>query len=150
MYNTQDIANRIKMILLRKGKPVGEMLSDLNLGINTISEMSKGKQLSYLRLADIADYLDVSIDYILGRTNDNTPLSYHSRWDDLFRDRLALILPTFDREDLIAGGVDLEEYSAIINGTTPISFDTACYIADELGISLDFLANRTEETDVNY
>lgn len=43
------------------------MLADLNMGINTISELSKGKQLSYLSFAKIADYLDCSVDYLLGR-----------------------------------------------------------------------------------
>ena len=43
------------------------MLADLNMGINTISELSKGKQLSYLSFAKISDYLDCSVDYLLGR-----------------------------------------------------------------------------------
>ena len=51
------------------------MLADLNMGINTISELSKGKQLSYLSFAKIADYLDCSVDYLLGRAD--TPASFY-------------------------------------------------------------------------
>ena len=46
-----------------------EMLSACNLGINAISEMAKGKAMSSLALAGIADYLDCSVDYLLGRSD---------------------------------------------------------------------------------
>ena len=42
---------------------------DLNMGINAISEFAKGKQMSCIALARIADYLDCSVDYLLGRTD---------------------------------------------------------------------------------
>ena len=45
------------------------MLSDLGLGINYISEFSKGQTISCINLARIADYLDCSIDYLMGRDN---------------------------------------------------------------------------------
>ena len=45
------------------------MLSELDMGINAISEFSKGKQMSCISLARIADYLDCSVDYLLGRTD---------------------------------------------------------------------------------
>ena len=69
MYITQEIANRIKNTLKSKNKYMKDMLSDLNLGINSISEFAKGKQLSCISLARIADYLDCSVDYLLGRTD---------------------------------------------------------------------------------
>lgn len=69
MYITQNIANNIKMLLKKQNKNLKNMLSDLNLGINAISEFSKGKQLSCISLALIADYLDCSVDYLLGRTD---------------------------------------------------------------------------------
>ena len=39
------------------------------MNINAISEFGKGKQLSCISLARIADYLDCSVDYLLGRTD---------------------------------------------------------------------------------
>ena len=69
MYVTQDIADRIKWRLKEKGIRTKDMLSDLNMGINAISEFAKGKQMSCIALARIADYLDCSVDYLLGRTN---------------------------------------------------------------------------------
>lgn len=69
MYMTQDIADRIKLRLKSKHVRVKDMLADLNMGINAISELAKGKQMSCIALARIADYLDCSVDYLLGRTD---------------------------------------------------------------------------------
>ena len=69
MYMTQDIADRIKLRLRSKHVRVKDMLADLNMGINAISELAKGKQMSCIALARIADYLDCSLDYLLGRTD---------------------------------------------------------------------------------
>ena len=69
MYVTQDIANRIKSRLKSQNINTKEMLSDLDMGINAISEFAKGKQMSCITLARIADYLSCSVDYLLGRTD---------------------------------------------------------------------------------
>ena len=43
---------------------------ELNMGQNTISQYETGvRQASYEALVAIADYFDVSIDYLLGRTD---------------------------------------------------------------------------------
>lgn len=69
MYITQEIANRIKCELKKQHKSTKDMLLVCNLGINALSEFSKGKQMSCISLAKIADYLDVSVDYLLGRSD---------------------------------------------------------------------------------
>lgn len=77
MYITQDIANRIRKEAKRKKLLTKEMLSACGLSINTISELSKGKQISFVSLAKIADNLECSVDYLLGRTedpNENQPI----------------------------------------------------------------------------
>lgn len=68
MYDTQEIADRIKARLKEKRVYMKDMLSDLDMGINAVSELAKGKQMSCIALARIADYLDCSVDYLLGRT----------------------------------------------------------------------------------
>ncbi len=69
MYNSQDIAKRIKSRAKDQGKSLGEMLSSCELGINTISKMAKGTDILTQNFAKIADYLDCSVDYLLGRTD---------------------------------------------------------------------------------
>lgn len=70
MYDNQQIAERIKTQAKTKKITLKVMLGELGLGINAISEFSKNKQMSCISLARIADYLDCSVDYLLGRTND--------------------------------------------------------------------------------
>lgn len=69
MYITQEIASRIKRQARVKRIAIKDLLSDCELGINAISEFSKGKQMSCISLARIADCLDCSVDYLLGRTD---------------------------------------------------------------------------------
>ena len=45
------------------------MLSELDLGINLISHLAKGQNITAINLARIADYLECSVDYLLGRTD---------------------------------------------------------------------------------
>jgi len=45
------------------------MLHDLDVNINLISQLAKGQNITAINLAKIADYLDCSVDYLLGRTD---------------------------------------------------------------------------------
>lgn len=69
MYNSQDISKRIKERAQQQGIALGQMLSSCELGINTISKMAKGTDILTQNFAKIADYLDCSVDYLLGRTD---------------------------------------------------------------------------------
>lgn len=68
MYNSRDIAINIKRIAKSRGIILKNMFSELELGSNTMSSMYHGKMLASDSLARIADYLDCSVDYLLGRT----------------------------------------------------------------------------------
>ena len=68
-YRPLDVAERIKMQAKAKDVAVKTMLSELSLNKNTVSDMRRGFSLSFERLARIADYLDCSIDYLVGRTD---------------------------------------------------------------------------------
>lgn len=70
MYNTQNIANRIREQIKLKKTVSKDMLASCGLNVNAISELAKGKQMSCISLAKIADCLNVSVDYLLGRTDD--------------------------------------------------------------------------------
>jgi transcriptional regulator with XRE-family HTH domain len=68
MFNSQEVSNRIKKTAKSKGIALKEMLSECDLGINLISHLAKGQAVTYVNIAKIADYLDCSVDYLLGRT----------------------------------------------------------------------------------
>ena len=69
MYNAQDVTKRIKSKAKEKSITLKEMLSSLELGINALQNVSD-KGIASFSLAKIADYLDCSVDYLLGRTTD--------------------------------------------------------------------------------
>ncbi len=70
MYIAQDIANRIKSLAKSHNTPIGKMLADCKLSVNTLSSMQAGGYFPRLEsIAHIADYLDCSVDYLLGRTD---------------------------------------------------------------------------------
>lgn len=69
MYNNNKMAMRIKCQAKARKNTLKDMLHDLDLNINLISQLSKGQNITAINLARIADYLDCSVDYLLGRTD---------------------------------------------------------------------------------
>lgn len=69
MYNNQLSANRIKSQAKAKKIALKNMLSDLDMGVNLISHLANGQNITAENIARIADYLDCSVDYLLGRTD---------------------------------------------------------------------------------
>ena len=68
-YISSEIAERIKFIAKSKGLTVSTVLKEVNLGRNTMANF-KTSMPKADNLAKIADYLDCSIDYLMGRTDD--------------------------------------------------------------------------------
>ena len=69
MYESRNVANRIREQLKKKDVTAKKMLAELGFGQNTMSHMNGGLSIAHDRLALIADYLDCSVDYLLGRTD---------------------------------------------------------------------------------
>ncbi|MGN1224874.1 MAG: helix-turn-helix domain-containing protein, partial [Ruminococcus sp.] len=69
MYNAQDLGERIKSQAREKNILIRDLLTSCDLSINTIIQMTDKKGLSSFSLAKIADYLECSVDYLLGRTD---------------------------------------------------------------------------------
>ena len=67
MYNSQEIAQKIKLTAKERKISVTQLLIDCNLGKNTIFKMGNGTDILSQNLAKIADYLEISVDYLLGR-----------------------------------------------------------------------------------
>ena len=69
MYTSHNLAIKIKETAKIKNIVIKQMLIDCELGSNTMSALYHGKSIAFDSLAKIADYLDCSIDYLLGRTH---------------------------------------------------------------------------------
>lgn len=68
MYDPAKVAESIKNRAKERNVQIKDMLLDLGLNKNTLSTMHNGSMLKGDSLARIADYLDCSVDYLLGRT----------------------------------------------------------------------------------
>lgn len=69
MYDSHNLAIKIKSVAQERKKLIKDMLIACELGSNTMSGMYHGKSIAFDSLAKIADYLDCSIDYLVGRTD---------------------------------------------------------------------------------
>lgn len=69
MENAQ-IANKIKQVCKSNKKTISKMLLDCDISKSFIYDMEKrNKSPSCDKVTRIADYLDCSVDYLLGRTD---------------------------------------------------------------------------------
>lgn len=67
MYNSQTTAERIKKLLIDRHITGKQMSLDLGLGVNTLSNIKRGDVKSVETFSLIAEYLDCSVDYLIGR-----------------------------------------------------------------------------------
>lgn len=69
LYTSHNLAILIKSRAKTQKVIIKDMLTDCDLGSNTMSALYHGKSIAFDSLAKIADYLDCSVDYLLGRTD---------------------------------------------------------------------------------
>ena len=69
LYSSSNLANAIQQRAKKQNVTIKDMLNDCNLGSNTMSALYHGKSLAFDSLAKIADYLNCSVDYLLGKTD---------------------------------------------------------------------------------
>ena len=68
MYNSLETRNRIKDLCKSKKISMDFLLENCDLGVNAIRQINDKKGMASYSLARIADYLECSVDYLLGRT----------------------------------------------------------------------------------
>ena len=96
MYNAQTTKDRIRSRCKQQKISIDSLLKACNLGVNAISQINDSKGMASFSLARIADYLNCSVDYLLGRATSPSELSPEalelaSRWDKLDDDGKALV-----------------------------------------------------------
>ncbi|MBE5800000.1 MAG: XRE family transcriptional regulator [Clostridiales bacterium] len=69
MYTAWGLTARIKTRAKERKQQTGEILKICDLNPNTLCQMTDKKGMSSFSLAKIADELDCSVDYLLGRTD---------------------------------------------------------------------------------
>lgn len=76
-YCAQEMARRIRYQAKMQDTSLREMYLSLGLPHKTVAYIADGEKISYQVILKIADYLDCSIDYLLGRTDN--PICHKER-----------------------------------------------------------------------
>lgn len=69
MYNSTVVADNVKKLAKRKGITLKVLFDECDMGRNSMSHMKEGSMPKGDTLGKLADYLDCSVDYLLGRTD---------------------------------------------------------------------------------
>lgn len=83
-------------------------------------------------LEAFADIFNVDMDFLTGREESN-------EWSVRFRKKLSEMIDTCNCDDLRDAGLDLNELRLVADGSSKLTFDYACAIADAFGVSFDFM-----------
>lgn len=67
LYNSHIIANNIKAVAKSRKISLKTLFDECGMGRNAMSHMTNGSMPKADNLAKIADYLDCSVDFLLGR-----------------------------------------------------------------------------------
>ena len=129
MYFSNDIAKRIKELAKQKQVILSNMFEQIGLGRNTMANL-KTSMPKADTLAKIADYLNCSVDYLLGRTE--TP-EFTTE---------TVVKPLFEQEELIKSTV---KTIIIPFYRTPASAGTGSWLSDETPVEYTNVP-KTEKT----
>lgn len=101
MYNSANVAERIKIIAKARNISIKQLMEEVGLGFNTMANMKTSMPKSD-NLAKIADRLNCSVDYLLGRTDNPTIEKIIVSQDDSSPDnKLSTVTSVFNKLDPI-------------------------------------------------
>ena len=89
-------------------------------------------------LETFADIFNVDMDFLTGRVES-------SEWSVRFRQKLSELIATASLPDLEAAGLKMRDLELVIAGSSKLTFDYACDIADAFGVSFDYMLSRQSE-----
>ena len=154
MYDSKMIAKRIRTVIKQQGKTSSQILAVCKLGKNTISKIENGTDILTLNFAKIADSLNCSVDYLLGRTD--TPILLfenrkNSQETGYSSSEVAAQIKEKLKEKKITAKKMLSDLglSSATLGHYEKSMpkaDNLALIADYLGVSVDYLLGRTDDS----
>lgn len=111
LYASNNVAERIKFVAKSKNISVKKLLEDIGLGFNTMSNM-KSSMPKADNLAKIADYLDCSTDYLLGRTDN---LNSHKSQAERIVTFMNQYIFKLNTDDFFDADLSNEEIEKIVN-----------------------------------
>ncbi len=148
MYTAQQTAEKIKSHAKSKNILIKDMLEECELSKNALSSMlSRGSWLQANNLARIADYLDCSIDYLMGRTD--TPEVNH--FSKIIPNATLIPHRILAYYGKIAAAGQSVEFSAMLSGTVECPLTDESERADyTIGVSGDSMEPKFKDGDIVF
>ncbi len=97
MKNTQIIAENIKIQVQKQHTTIKKLLKDCSLGPNTVSKIASGADVTTQTIYKIADYLNCSVDYLLGREENDTTNIMESNHEKQYDETANQVLEAFSK-----------------------------------------------------
>ena len=157
MYNSQETANLIKSLANLKGISISKLLLDCELNKNALYTMqSKGYFPRVEAIAKIADYLDVSVDYLLGKTDIPQVINFPDRGAFMYNSQETVNRIKFQAKkqnisinQLLSNcGLGKSTITKMSNGADILTHNFL-KIANYLDCSVDYLLGKTDNPMVN-
>ena len=130
-YNPKEVSERIKQRAKERGIVLKNMLEECGSSVNGLAQGSSKKGIGSFTIARIADYLECSVDYLLGRAETPTP-------EVNFNQSLTFYLEKYRRtpEELATAiGVDLTTVGKWLNFENKIPSEYILPICKFFGIA---------------
>lgn len=104
MYSAQTTKDRIKSLCKEQKRNIEDLISECELGTNAIRQISDTKGMASVSLGKIADVLNCSVDYLLGRTeNPKAHLVSQSESGSALIPLITILTP--EQQELVAAYV---------------------------------------------
>ena len=140
-----EMGEKIKTLRKAQGLTLEQVGQAVGVGKSTVRKWEEGdiQNMRRDKIAALASALRTTPEFLMGWNQ------REDRWTANLRENVASILENCEPVGAADAGVDLEHLSAVASGEIPVSLAEACYIADEIGCTVDELVNeKTDREDV--
>lgn len=144
--------SRLREIRKQQGKTQRMLANATGISERNYQTYENGKyKPSYQNLVLIAEYLEVSLDYLVGRTDKNRTIT-QSATNTKLHERLQYLRDVNKRtQDQVSIGVNITHanYQKMECGKGKPSFQTLIALADYFNVSIDYLVGRTDDPEIH-
>lgn len=143
LFDPKEIGKKIKNRRKELGYEAEEVaiLAGMDRATYYRIEAGSGKTINTEKLRAVAKVLGVEPSAFVAFET-STKESGDNSYTQVFRENLELAIMSADRADVEDGNINIDFAQRIIEGTVPLSFEYACELAEQFGISLDEVMER--------
>lgn len=153
-----ECCERLKELRTKRGESQGQLSASVGISVKQIVRFEKGEQKpGFDNLWKLADHFQVSVDFLMGRVDraelvleepDQTTLRGPDTPAEALEDRLKRLRKLAgETQSVLAAaiGVSTAQILRFEKGEQKPGLDNLWKLADHFGVTMDYLAGRTDE-----